>query len=184
MKKLLDWLSPSKKEPAPPVQVSPDDHLANQRVEQELRIELAARDARIQRLSQEVERLRERQESLLAESLTARLESLFGDMAGPASQVMTQADLLENQGKPVQAKDVLAVARRMVRALERHGLVLEGSIGQPVAFDPNRHTPISAETPLPAGTEVKVRFAGVSYQGKILHKAIVEEDTHARTVSG
>ncbi len=90
----------------------------------------------------------------------------------PASQILTQADLLEKQGKPVQARDVLAVARRMLRALERYGLAFAGQTGEQVFFDPNQHTPINEAAQPQAGQPVTIRFAGVTYQGKMIYKAI------------
>jgi hypothetical protein len=65
----------------------------------------------------------------------------MADVAAPVAQLFTQAHLLEVEGKPVQAKDALAVAKRLVRALEA----------------------------------VVVRFAGVSYRGRLIRKAGVEK---------
>jgi molecular chaperone GrpE (heat shock protein) len=153
--------------------------LALQKEIQALRMEIEAREGSIANLKQEIERLRLRQEQVIVETVTSRLSGLFGELAAPASQILTQADLLDRQGKPVQARDVLSVARRMVRALERYGVSFTGQAGEQVAFDPNQHTPINgaalpgAALPQP-GQPVTVRFAGVAYQGKIIYKAIVE----------
>jgi molecular chaperone GrpE (heat shock protein) len=178
IKKLLNRIRPaptSQTSPAPhPADTHQTDDLANESQVQALRIELDARDQRIQRLMQEIERLRERQEQLAAETAAARLEALFSEVAGPASQILTQADLLENQGKPVQARDMLAITRRMVRAFERHGLAFEGQVGDQVAFDPSRHTPINTGAVPQPGQPVTIRFTGVTFQGKILYKAVVE----------
>lgn len=141
---------------------------------QSLRMELDARERSLINLKQELERLRTRQGQVVAETVAAQMEGLFSDLAGPASQILTQADLLENQSKPVQARDVLSVARRMARAAERHGLVFEGKIGEPAVFDPNRHTPINNSAALEPGQAVTVRFVGASYQGKVIYKAVVE----------
>lgn len=148
--------------------------LGLQKEAQSLRIELDARDRSLANLKQELERQRARQDQVVLETVTARMEGLLSDLAGPASQILTQADLLENQAKPVQARDVLSVARRMVRAVERHGLTFEGKIGEPEVFDPNRHTPINNSAALQPGQPVTVRFVGASYQGKIIYKAVVE----------
>jgi molecular chaperone GrpE (heat shock protein) len=148
--------------------------LEQQREAQSLRIELQACEETIVNLHQEIERLRSRQDQHLAENLTARLSVLFGELSGPASQILTQEYLVEVEQKPLDVRDVLTVARRIVRALERHGLVVEGKVGDQVAFDPNRHSPISAGlTPQP-GQPVTVRFAGMAYAGKIIRKAGVE----------
>jgi molecular chaperone GrpE (heat shock protein) len=145
-----------------------------QKETQLLRIELETREQSIAALKQEIERLRLRQEQMIAETVAARLGGLFNDLAGPASQILTQADLLERQDRPVQARDVLAVARRMVRALERYGISFDGQAGQQVAYDPNRHAPITSGAAPTSGQMVTIRFAGVMYQGKTIYKAMVE----------
>jgi molecular chaperone GrpE (heat shock protein) len=145
-----------------------------ERAIQALRLELQAREETIQHLKQEIERLRFQQETQVKETSQARFEALFTDLASAVPQILTQADLLENRGKDVQARDVLVVARRIVRALERHGLELEGQAGQQVIFDPLRHQPLDASSQPQSGQTVTIRFAGVSYQGKILKKALIE----------
>jgi molecular chaperone GrpE (heat shock protein) len=178
---LLKWLT--RKNPSAPDTALPattpaiageETSLAYQKEMAALRLDLQASEQKIQTLRQEVERLQSRQEQILQETVALKLETLMKDLAAPASQILTQADLLENQGKAVQARDVLTVARRMVRALERAGVTFVEPVGQQVAFDPNQHTPISASTPLQAGQPAVVRFAGVSFQGKLITKAIVE----------
>lgn len=74
----------------------------------------------------------------------------------------------------MQAKDVLVVAKRLIRALEDSGLTPEGSAGETVPFEPNRHDSLSASAALTPGAMVVVRFAGGSYRGKVIHKAGVE----------
>ncbi len=161
----------------------PADLLASQKENQALRMELEARESSIANLKQEIERLRLRQEQLIGETVAARMGGLFGDLAGPASQILTQADLIEKQAKPVQARDVLSVARRMVRALERYGIAFAGQVGDQVAFDSNHHTPIGGAALPQTGEPVTIRFVGVTYQGKTIYKAIVE-GKHAGTPGG
>jgi molecular chaperone GrpE (heat shock protein) len=167
---MKNWLSRVFNPRRAPVE---EDILALQRELQALRVELESRQAAIDHLKQETERLRARQTELAGETAESRLESLFGDLAAPASQILTQA-ALQDQGKDLQSRDVLAVARRMVRALERHGFAFQGQIGQQVAFDPNQHVPLETGKLPDEGQLVTVRFAGVSYRGRNIHKAIVE----------
>ena len=180
MKKIFQDLFSRQKAPAPEATrnevVNPPaaDILSAKSEVQALRMDLNAREQRIESLQQEIERLQARQGQLVTETVNARMEALLSDLAGPASQIHTQADLLETQGKPVQARDVLSVARRMVRALERHGLTFEGQLGEQVAFDPNHHTPLSGASHPQPGQMVTIRFVGVAHQGKMLYKAIVE----------
>ena len=155
-------------------EAAPPEPLALQNELQSLRVEMEERQRTIEHLRQEVERLRSREAQMVEETTNTRLEGLVSDLAGPAAQILTQADLLENQGKPVQARDVIAVARRMLRALERQGVSFEGTIGQQVAFDPNRHTPIGSNGTPQAGQMVTLRFSGVVYRGRIIHKGVVE----------
>ena len=173
---MKNWLS-HLFSPHPPdgtAQPAAPDALILQSELQSLRLELEDRDKTIADLKQQIERQRARQAEMVEETVSARLESLFADVAAPASQILTQADLLENQGKALQASDVLAVARRIVRALERHGLAFDSQPGQLSTYDPNRHTPLAAgRTPQP-GEPVTIRFAGVAYQGKTVYKAVVE----------
>ena len=176
---MTNWLSklfsPRRETAAPTVPAAvAENQLRLEKEVQELRMELAAREQSIANLRQEIERQRARQDGLVRETVTARLEGLFKDLAGPASQILTQADLLENQGKSVQARDVLSVARRLVRAVERQGLIFEGKVGEQAEFDPNRHTPLNSGAVPQAGQPVTIRFAGVSYEGKLISKAIVE----------
>jgi molecular chaperone GrpE (heat shock protein) len=147
---------------------------------QALRMEQASSKRTVENLTQEIERLRSQQEELVHLTLANELEGLYKDMSAPASQVLTQAHLIESQGKVVQAQDVLAVARRLVRAMERHGAVFEGKVGETVQFDPGKHISIQPGQVIGAGKAVIVRFCGVSYGGKILYKAIVEQEPACR----
>jgi molecular chaperone GrpE (heat shock protein) len=83
--------------------------------------------------------------------------------------------LLETEGHPVQAKDVMVVAKRLVRVLEDNGLKLAGNVGETVRFDPNHHEPLSAGASPKQGEHVVVRFVGVAYRGKLLRKAGIEK---------
>jgi molecular chaperone GrpE (heat shock protein) len=141
---------------------------------QSLRIDLEGREQHITSLQQEIERMRARQDQMQDDVTTSRLEALFSDLASPASQILTQAHLVEQQGKPVQAADVLAVARRFIRALERHGVNFEGQISEQVAYDPNRHTLMQQASATRPGEMVKIQFSGVVYRSKMIYKAIVE----------
>ena len=171
MKKFLSNLF---KTPPPVSAPAAQDKLAQERDTQALRLELKAKEETIQRLKQEIERLRARQEQFSAESAGVRFEELLRTIAPPAAQLITQADLIESQGKPVQAKDVLAVAQRMLRALERQGMAVEGRVGSQEKFNPARHQPLNAALELLEDQMVTIRFVGISYQGKIISKAIVE----------
>jgi molecular chaperone GrpE (heat shock protein) len=140
---------------------------------QNLRLELKERDQLIDKLKQQLEHQRTSESNNIATAIHNQIEQLLADTAAPVTQLLTQAHLVE-QGKPVQAKDVLLVAKRLIRTLEDNGLTLTGKVGETVPFDSNLHEPLSASTTITPGTDVVVRFAGVAYQGKVIRKAGVE----------
>ena len=141
---------------------------------QGLRLELEQRERSIANLKSELERQRSGENARITEAVQTAIERLITDVAAPVAQLLTQAHLLEIEGKPVQAKDVLSVAKRLVRALEDEGLKLESSVGETVRFDPNRHDPLGSAAISP-GQSVVVRIIGVTYCGKRLRKAGVEK---------
>ncbi len=165
---LKQWFNP------PPPET--EGQLALTREIQQVRLELQEREQAMLRLQQELERQRSGASARLSEAVQGQFEQLLSDAAGPVAQLVTQAHLLEVEGKPVQARDVLAVAQRLVRLLQDHGLTLTGEVGQKVSFDPNLHEPLQAGLTLTTGQAVAVRFAGVAYQGKLLRKAGVTSD--------
>ena len=140
---------------------------------QNLRLELTERDQLIDKLKQQLEHQRTSQSNNIDSAVQNQIEHLLTDTAAPVTQLLTQAHLLE-EGKPVQAKDVLLVAKRLICTLEDSGLTIVGQVGETVSFDSNLHESLSSSTSITPGTEVVVRFAGVSYQGKVIRKAGVE----------
>jgi molecular chaperone GrpE (heat shock protein) len=153
----------------------PERLLTLQREVQELRLQLDERTRQLARLREEGERERAAAEGQLARAVQDKIESLLNEAAGPVAHLLTQAHLLETEGKPVQARDVLAVARRLVRVLEDEGLTAVGHVGERAAFDPDRHAPLGGEV-LARGQAVVVRFVGVSCRGRLLRKAGVERE--------
>jgi molecular chaperone GrpE (heat shock protein) len=162
--------------PLPAEDISP----ADQNELQTLRLELDESQRQIETLRQEVERLRIRQDELVNSQVSMRLEGLYTDLSAPASQILTQASLVENQSRQVQAHDILTVAKRMVRMLERNGMIFEGKPGEHLSYDPARHAPVHNGKIINQGQAVIVRFSGVSYQGKMIYKAIVEQENECR----
>jgi len=150
------------------------EKLALQRENQALRMDLETCHETLAHTRQENDRLRKSQAEVVQSNVTRQLETLFEDLAAPAAQILTQTYLVEVQNKPVQATDVLTVARRMVRALENHGITFEGQVGQVVNYDSARHQALNANAVLAEGQTVMTRFVGLSYQGKIIRRAFVE----------
>lgn len=148
-----------------------DGVLALEREIQSLRLELAEQHQLVANLKGELQRQRSAEDARLTAAVWAQVERFLTHAATPVAHLLTQAHLLEVDGKPIQAHDVLAVARRLVRSLEDNGLTLEGRVGETVPFDPNCHEPLSAEAALQPGETVVVKFVGASYSGTVLKKA-------------
>jgi molecular chaperone GrpE (heat shock protein) len=146
----------------------------SQNESQTLRLELVERDRQIAQLKSDIERQRREAESRQQTGLQAELTQLLTDLAAPLTQLRTQAHLLEAEGRPVAARDVLTVARRLTRSLEDYGLQLEDTVGAQTAFDPNLHEALSGASALQPGQAVIVRFSRVSLNGRVLRKAGVE----------
>ena len=166
---MLNWLKQLFKN------LSPDNEklLTREREIQNLRLELTERDQLIAQLKQQLEHERHSENNNISLAIHHQIEQLLTDTAAPVTQLLTQAHLLE-EGKPVQAKDVLLVAKRLIRALEDKGLTIVERVGETVSFDSNFHEPLSASTSISPETEVVVKFVGISYQGKVIRQAGIE----------
>jgi molecular chaperone GrpE (heat shock protein) len=149
--------------------------LTLEREAQALRLRCDEQERQLTALRAEVERQQSGAAARAAEAVGAARERLLTDAAGPVAQLLTQAHLLEVENKPVQARDLLAVARRLLRLLEAEGLTVTGAVGERVAFDPDRHAPLSGET-IPRGEKVTIRFVGIAHGGRVLRKAGVERE--------
>jgi hypothetical protein len=155
----------------PPPAPADDARLAAQA--EAARQRLAAEDAAAQVAALRLEPDAERQgrAQAVAASLHARLEPALADAALFRSQLALQAHLLE-QGKPVAARDVLALAGGLARAWERLGLTLLAQPAAAAAFDPAQHQPVDGLTPAP-GAPVVVTIPGCRLGERLLHKSFV-----------
>ena len=104
-------------------------------------------------------------------TVAARLEPALADAAATLAQLALQDRLLA-EGKPVAAKDVLALARGLGRSLERLGLVGIGQPGENATFDSTIHQMLSGSAPAP-GTVVVLRMPGYRLGEKVVRKAMV-----------
>lgn len=160
--------------PEAPVNSCTERVLELEALAQSLNLEVAERDKQIQILKQELERFQSKQDSTINSVVSNEIESLIADMAPGIAQIVTQQHLLNVESKPLQAKDVIAVAMRLVRGFEEHGMILEGSIGENVEFDPNKHELVSmGESEQEEGQMVIVRMPAVTFQGRVLKKMAV-----------
>lgn len=141
---------------------------------QQLRLDLKQSQQRVAQLQADLGRQGREQGDALNEQLQVQLEELLTPLATPLAQLLTQQHLIEVQGKELSAKDLLATSRRIWQGLTTVGLGALEAIGEVVAFNPDRHQPLSQATSLRRGESVKVRIPGITLKGKVLKAAAVE----------
>lgn len=142
---------------------------------QSLRLEIQEKGKIITKLKDDLNRERDGKTAQVKELNQAFIEKIIADASTPISQILTQSYLLESEGKPIQAKDIISVSKRLIRVFENAGMNIEGTVGEKVSFDPNYHSPLSTNSEIKAGDKVIIRLVGISYQGKIIRKAGVEK---------
>jgi|GEM_PF-918898 len=141
---------------------------------QQLRLDLKQGQQRVAQLQADLGRQGREQGDALNEQLQAQLVELLTPLATPLAQLLTQQHLIEVQGKELSAKDLLATSRRIWQGLTTVGVGALEAIGEVVAFNPDRHQPLSQATSLRRGESVKVRIPGITLKGKVLKAAAVE----------
>jgi molecular chaperone GrpE (heat shock protein) len=141
---------------------------------QQLRLDLNQAQQRAAQLQADLSRQGRDQNDSLNQKLQVQLEELLAPLATPLAQLLTQQHLIEVQGKELSAKDLVATSRRIWQGLAPAGLEALEAIGQVVAFNPDRHQPLSQATSLNRGEAVKVRIPGINLRGKVLKAAAVE----------
>jgi len=141
---------------------------------QALRLELQEREEAFLALRAELDHRLKGEEERVESALRRQMEKWLHEAGTPVAQILTHAYLIEIEAKPVQTKDVLASAKRLVRTLEGAGLMIEGQVGTIAPFDPNRHEVLDADSVAAPDEPVVLRFVGLSYRGKVLRKAKVE----------
>ncbi len=150
--------------------LGPSDVATRTRI-QKLELELRERDEALNAVKADLERERASESERLDERVRERLNKLMDDLSGPLQQLLTQNFLVEKQGNALEAKDVLAVARRLVRTFEQHGLSIEVEPGATVDFDPNTHETIGQPATLEPGQSAVVKLPSLAFNGRLLRKA-------------
>jgi hypothetical protein len=155
----------------PPAAPADDACLAAQAEAARQRLAAEEAAAQVAALRRELDAERQGRAQAVAASLQARLEPALADAALFRGQLALQAHLLE-QGKPVAARDVLALAGGLARAWEKLGLTLLAQPGAAAAFDPAQHQPVEGFTPAP-GAPVAITIPGCRLGERILRKSFV-----------
>lgn len=138
-----------------------------------LQLELEEQRQRLTTLTRDLEQLRGRATSDVQGQVNSLVVQLMTEASGPIAQLLLQAHAVEKQEQPVAARDVLVIAKRLIRVFENAGLTREGNVGDEEKFDPNRHQPIG-DGELQKDDPVVIRFVGLSYASQLLRRASVE----------
>jgi len=128
----------------------------------------------IEGLKADIVRERKDEQTHLTAAADNSLEKALTELALPLTQLATQIYLTEAEGRALNPKDVFAVVKRLIKNAQAIGLCLEGSAGEVVAFDQNRHDVIGIDSTIKAGAHVTVRMPAASFRGKVIRKAAVE----------
>jgi hypothetical protein len=139
---------------------------------QQLTLDAAERDRGLAQIRADLDR--ERAERRSDETARETAATMAEALSASVVQVLALAHLRQSGELEPGGDEVLAVALRMVRALERCGVRVVGAIGERVSFDPTRHDPLSADTVLGAGRPAVVRTVGLAYRDSVVRKAGVE----------
>lgn len=175
---MFNWLKQLFSSPTPTVistDESQDKILIMETQLQQLKLELEEGNKTINNLQQQLQRQEEKESLQLQEKILGEKEKLFNDIASPISQLITQKYLLEVEEKPVQAKDILLVVKRLINVFESQGLTVIGDMGKIITFDPNYHQSLNSNIDINISDKVIIKIVGVSYQGQVIKKAIVEK---------
>lgn len=124
-------------------------------------------------LKKELNQQQQNQQQQISATIDGVLLSFFKDAADPVTQLLTLNDLIE-QGRPVSPEDVVVHAKLLISALKEHGLTIEGSPGQVIAYNPNFHEPLSATENPALDQPVSIRFPGASFKGQVIKKAGIQ----------
>ncbi len=146
--------------------------MAHERQLQAVRLERDEALAKLQRVTDELQRTRQRASNESQQLSALRLEAVFRTVAGPAAQIMAQNEL-HRAGCEIALPDALRLARQLVRVLETEGLRIEGQAGEVVAYDERLHEPL-ADVRIAPGEPVVIRIGGVWFEETHLRKAGVE----------
>jgi len=183
---MMNWLRRKRnraEHEAEPQPIQPDEGEALReaaREAQELRLELAEREETLARLRAELAEAR-LESNARAENVLGDAEARWlTDLAAPVAQLLTQAHLVHVARQPVRTADVLAVASRLIVALQDHGLEIVGAVGNTTTYDPECHETLDESVELAPGDTVTMRFVGLAHRGQTIHRAGVERSDSSR----
>ena len=158
--------------PTPPAAVTDDAKLAADSALAAARLDADDIRAQLAACRRELDAERASRSDAIASAVAARVEPVFDDAAALVGQLALQSWLID-EGKPVTARDVMALALPLGRTFHKLGLTPLAAPGECVAFDPERHQPLSGAAPAPSAN-VEVRVPGFALGEKIVRKSLVQ----------
>jgi molecular chaperone GrpE (heat shock protein) len=141
---------------------------------QSLRVMLQDQDRVVENLRKELQQHRREAELLVKRSTQTVIENFMADVAPSVTKLNSQIYIVEEQNRPLNVRDVLAVGKNILGVFQKYGLRLEGVVGELTSFDPDHHASLKKDVPFTQEEPVVVRFVGVAYRGKLLSRARVE----------
>jgi molecular chaperone GrpE (heat shock protein) len=145
-----------------------------ERENKSLRAMLEDQDRVVANLTTELQKHHKEAEFRVMRSAQAVIEKLMADVAPPVTKLNSQIHVVEEQNRPLNVRDVIAVAKQILGVLQKYGLRLEGYVGELTSYDPDHHAPLKKDALVGQSEPVIVRFVGVAYRGRMLYKARVE----------
>jgi molecular chaperone GrpE (heat shock protein) len=160
-------------QPAAPPADSPADQarLAAESALASARIDLEQARKETEALRRTLDGERGGRQDAIDAAKAARLAPVMTDLAETLAQLALQRRLIE-EGKPVAASDVAALAAGIAETLDRVGLAQLGAPGDRAAFDPALHQSLAGPPPA-AGAPITVRMPGFRFGGQIVRRASV-----------
>lgn len=123
-------------------------------------------------LRRELEAERAGRSDAIAAAVQSRIEAPLTDAAATIGQLALQARLIE-EGQPITARDVMALAQNLSRACAALGLEPAAAVGDAVPFDPALHQPLGGPALAP-GAAITIRIPGCRLGGRLVKKSFVQ----------
>ncbi|NDJ54674.1 MAG: nucleotide exchange factor GrpE [Chloroflexi bacterium] len=144
-----------------------------ERVQADLHRQLEERDQQVEKLREEYNGLRNRNQANSASSTKSERLIFFDKLKTVMTQLPTMHKAVEN-GADLSARDVLALLAPLQDAFGELGFSAIGEAGGETEFDPTRHKAVGRKAAeVGTGDPVRVRYVGYLYSDEVVTKAEV-----------
>lgn len=145
-----------------------------ERVADDLQLQIDERDAQINKLRDEYAQLNSRGDASSIEAREAERLAWFKRLQPMLVQLPTIRHAVEAEGADISARDILNLVSLIDEMLVDLQFEPIGAAGGEVAFDPTRHKPVGrGARDIELSETVRVRYIGYTHQGNVLAKAEV-----------